>query len=101
MKFYTQSGCLTAYGLRCGYIECNTDKGNPISITLREEHGVLHVQGHNHDEGKRLFWECFSSLKAARKEFKKRLKEYGQKWEKPALHDRMRDLELNRKEPIV
>ena len=65
-KFRTKAGRLTPYALACGYIETQDDSG--ISTTLWHEGGILyHVRQHDHNNGKRVFWESFGRLTDARK----------------------------------
>ncbi len=78
-KFITKTKYLTEYALACGYLECN--KGFRLSgrfdIWLERDSACYHVRGHDNRLHVRLFWESFTSLVAARKEFRQRLADYG------------------------
>lgn len=68
-KFKTKRNRLTAYALACGYIERTTDKNT--TTTLWMEHTCFHVRKHNHQTGKRLCWDTFDKVSAARNHFDK------------------------------
>jgi hypothetical protein len=59
---------LSGYALSCGYIDVK-EKDN-VRITLWKE-GCFHVRKHNHNIGKRIFWESFDTRIEAYKFFKK------------------------------
>lgn len=65
-KFYTKDR-LSAYALSCGYLETIDDNG--VNTTLWREHGTYHVRKHDHNTGKRIFWESFRKLNDARRRF--------------------------------
>lgn len=67
--FYTEEGYLTPYGLACGYIENDFNKG--IDTCLWKEHGKYHVRQHDFNKGQRISWEVFDYLSAARPYFLK------------------------------
>lgn len=68
-KFRNSKGELTHYALACGYIQQEDYKG--IITTLWIEHGAIHVRQTNLNIGKRIFWECPSTLTEARTLYKK------------------------------
>lgn len=74
-SFKTKTGRLTPYALACGYVELYETKPRETrgeSLTLWHEGGPLyHVRQHNHDNGKRIFWDSFEKLSEARKRFDK------------------------------
>lgn len=72
--FYNASGELTSYGLSCGYIQRREFKG--INITLWKEHNCYHVRGHDHNTGMRLFWNTYTTLTPARKDYNQAIKLY-------------------------
>jgi len=68
----TAKGQLTPYGLSCGYIEQFNTKDAQVS--LWGEPTYYCVRAHNFTTGKRLFWETYTTLTAARKHYAKTLK---------------------------
>jgi hypothetical protein len=73
-RFYNAKGELTSYGLSCGYIQRHELNG--INITLWKEHNCYHVRGHNHNTSNRLFWNSYSTLTPARKDYNKAIRLY-------------------------
>lgn len=63
----TKAGRLTHYALACGYVEAHEAHG--IQTMLWLEHSVYHVRRHDFNEHRRICWESFGSLTAARKYF--------------------------------
>lgn len=68
-RFYTASNRLTPYALACGYVETIEHKGH--TLTLWQDGGCIgyHVRQHDHNTGKRIFWDCPHTLSQARKRF--------------------------------
>ncbi len=66
-KLLNKQGRLTPYAFACGYIEQFEYKG--IQITLWKENGAWHLRKHNFNTGKRIFWDCPSTLSNGRKMF--------------------------------
>jgi hypothetical protein len=67
-KFKTKAGRVTRYALACGYIEEVTL--GAIRLQLWNEGGpMLHVRAHDFAEHKRIFWDSFDTLTAARQCF--------------------------------
>lgn len=66
-RYYTKAGRLTHYALACGYIE--QAEYNNIQTTLWYSHGAYHVRQHDFNEHKRITWESFRTLTAARRRF--------------------------------
>ena len=62
-RFYNTKGQLTAYALACGYKEHKESHG--IVCQLWYE-GCYHVRAHDHEEGRRVFWDSFNTLSEAR-----------------------------------
>ena len=63
----TKAGLLTPYALNCGYVQ-QIDSAN-LRLALWKEHGTIHVRAHDFNDHKRIFWDCFDTLTAARKRF--------------------------------
>ena len=71
-KFYTKDGYLTQYALACGYIETNLNYSNAdfnIRVYMQLDGSVYHVKGYDHNKHISLGWECYESVKEARKAF--------------------------------
>lgn len=69
MKINTKRGNLTAYGLRCGYVE-RTEYGQ-ITIQLSHEHCVYHVKKKVIATDTRLsIWQSYDTLKEAQQAYK-------------------------------
>ena len=80
-KFYTKRGYLTNHALACGYLETNLNYNNNDfnkQVTMSLD-GVYHVKAYDHNKHERITWECFDSLKDARKYFNKVCKQIGDK----------------------
>lgn len=63
----TKAGWCTRYALACGYVEQSYGPGG--SVTLWQEHGVLHVRQIAPD-GSRVRWDHPKTLRAARTLFR-------------------------------
>lgn len=61
----TKANEVSAYGFACGYSE-SRDTEHGYSVTLWREHGTYHVRIHD----RRIAWESFSTLAAARRFFR-------------------------------
>jgi hypothetical protein len=72
LTIHDERGRLTSYGLSCGFIE--RERVGDVSITLWREHDCYHVRGHNHATGKRLFWDGYKRLDAARQAYSTSIK---------------------------
>ena len=68
LNLMTKAGYVSAYGLACGYIE--QAMFSDVRLRLWYEHGCYHVRAHDFAEHGRLFWDSFSTVKAARKRFR-------------------------------
>ena len=67
-KFKDSRGLPTVYALRCGYVAEFDHNG--IRTMLWHEGGPLyHVRQHNHNTGKRIFWESFERAADAKQHF--------------------------------
>ena len=62
-KFTTKAKRLTPYAFACGYIE---KISTPTKQLKLERDGCYHVIAYDFAEHKRLCWECFDTLTAAR-----------------------------------
>lgn len=77
MQLKTANGWLTEYALACGYVECATDGDMKVMRMWHEGGPLIHIRGHDHDTGQRLFWDVAETMSEARRVFRKRAKEYG------------------------
>lgn len=74
-RFRTARGELTRYALACGYIQRATDTGDYVTagivLDMWHEGGpLIHVRAHDHANGRRIDWQSFETLSAARKHWR-------------------------------
>ena len=63
-RFYKKNGKLTAYGLRCGYVE--HFRKFLTSVKLWEEHSTYHVRVTRDKQANCIIiWECFEKVNDA------------------------------------
>lgn len=66
-KFRTTRGRLTAYAMACGYVA--SAWAGRVNVNLWQAHGTYHVRAHDHGNRRRVFWDSFSTLGAARRRY--------------------------------